>query len=257
MKVETILPSAALAPFIKQFIILESDSDFCSKTIPDTFLVMTFRYRGNVSRMVGEKKETISCTSFSGLRRSGCDFYYTKGTANLLVLFHEGGIHAFSRIPAHELFGLSVNSENLFRSGELNEVIERLAEARNNSARIIVLEAFFLKKLVHEKSDPRIDDATRSIKQHHGVIRIKELANSLSISQDAFEKRFRTLVGTTPKQYASIVRLRSLIRNYPSYASLTEASYEAGYFDQSHFIKDFRLFTGQTPKDFFKTDSYW
>jgi AraC-like DNA-binding protein len=257
MKIDRFLPSAALAPFIKEFIILESDQDFYSKTIPDTFLVMTFRFKGNVSRMNGERKEILSATVLSGMRRSARDFFYTKATANLLVLFHEGGINAVTRIPAHEFFGLSVGSENLFATSELDELLERIAEAPTNRHRIKLMENFFLQKLLHWKSDALITHATQLIRQHHGIIRIKDLATSLYISQDAFGKRFRTLVGATPKQYASVVRLRHLIKKYPSYLSLTEASHEAGYFDQSHFIKDFRLFTGQTPKDFFKSGEYW
>jgi AraC-like DNA-binding protein len=257
MKVETFLPTLALAPFIKQFILLETDSDFCSKTIPDTFLVMSFRYDGTVVCMEGEKKETLSSALISGLRRSGRNFYYTKATANLLVLFHEAGINAFSRIPANELFGLSISSENVFRPSELSEIIARLAEAQNNGDRVKIIEAFLLQKLTDQTPDALVRHATQLIKQHHGNIRIKDLANSLCTSQDAFEKRFRARVGATPKQYASIVRLRSLIKNYPFLPSLTEAAYQAGYFDQSHFIKDFRLFTGQTPTDFFKSDAYW
>jgi AraC-like DNA-binding protein len=41
------------------------------------------------------------------------------------------------------------------------------------------------------------------------------------------------------------------------FGTLTDAAYQAGYFDQSHFIKDFRLFTGRTPKDFFSDFQYW
>ncbi|MNZ68691.1 Helix-turn-helix domain protein [compost metagenome] len=102
-----------------------------------------------------------------------------------------------------------------------------------------------------------VKNAVQLIKQNNGNIRIKDLATDLHISQDPFEKRFRAIIGSTAKQYASIIRLRHLINSYPSYDSLTEASFEAGYFDQSHFIKDFRLFTGQTPKDFFKSSLYW
>jgi AraC-like DNA-binding protein len=257
MKMDRFLPSAALAPFIKEFIILESNQDFYSKTIPDTFLVMSFRFKGNVSRLDVERKDTIPATVLSGMRRSARDFFYTKATANLLVLFHAGGINAFTKIPAHEFFGLTIGSENLFSTSELNELLERLAGAPTNRHRIKIIEIFFLQKLLRHKTDALVTHAIQLIQQHHGIIRIKDLATSLYISQDAFEKRFRMLVGATPKQYASVVRLRHLIKKYPSYLSLTEASYEAGYFDQSHFIKDFRLFTGQTPKDFFKSGEYW
>ena len=228
-----------------------------SKIIPDTSMIMAFRYKGNVLRMEGDRKEHLPASVITGLRRSARLLTFTKETANLLVIFKEGGIAAFSKVPAHELFGYSIGAENVFLSSELNEICERLSEAASNRERIDIVTAFLLKHLVNDKKNTLICGAIQLIKQQNGTIRIKDLADSLHISQDPFEKRFRTLVGATPKQYASIIRLRNLISNYASYSSLTEASYEAGYFDQSHFIKDFRMFTGQTPGDFFKSPLYW
>ncbi|HMH22994.1 MAG TPA: helix-turn-helix transcriptional regulator [Puia sp.] len=257
MKIEKFTPSFALTPFIREFMIIESELGTSNKIIPDTTLVMAFRYRGTVKKMDGEKKEAIASSVITGLRRSANHFVYSKKTANVLVVFKEGGIAAFSRIPAHEFFGQSIPAENLFPSAELNEISERLAEAKTSKSRIDSIDAFLLKKLVASRPDPLIGNAIQLIRQHNGIIGIKDLAASLYLSQDPFEKRFRARVGASPKQYASIIRLRTLIRNYPSYTSLTEASYEAGYFDQSHFIKDFRLFTGQAPKDFFQSPQHW
>lgn len=257
MTIEKFIPSIALLPFIREFMIIESELETGNTLIPDTSMVMAFRYKGTVLQKEGDTKDIFPSSVVSGLRRSARHLYYSKGTANLLVVFNEGGITAFSRIPAHEFFDRTLSSENLFGSGELSEMAERLAEAGSNQERIHLIGAFLRRKLIDRKADLLIANAIQSIKQQSGVIRIKDLATSLHISQDPFEKRFRTLVGSTPKQYASIIRLRNLIRKYPSYSSLTAASYEAGYFDQSHFIKDFRLFTGQTPKDFFKSARYW
>jgi AraC-like DNA-binding protein len=257
MKVEKFLPSPVLLPFVREFLIIESDLDTCSKTIPDTSMTMAFRYKGQIMRMEGEKKWTLPDTAIAGLRKSVRQFVYTAHTANLLVIFTPGGINAFSRLPAHELFEKQISTDNLFLTADLNEVLERLAEAPGNQQRIDIIQSFLLQRLKNNKPDALILNALFSIRQHGGIIKIKDLAASLYISQDAFEKRFRITVGSTPKQYASIVRLRRLITAYPSYSSLTDASYEAGYFDQSHFIKDFRLFTGQTPKDFFRSPEFW
>jgi len=257
MKVESFHPSAALLPFVREFLIIESDLDTCSKTIPDTSMTMAFRYAGRIVRMEGEEVLTLPSTAVAGLRRSVRQFAYAGHTANLLVIFTPGGINAFSRIPAHELFEQHISAENLFHATDLDEVLERLAEAADNKQRIAIMQSFLMKHLANNKPDALIGNALQLIRQHSGIIKIKDLATSLYISQDAFEKRFRVVVGSTPKQYASIVRLRHLIKAYPSYSSLTDASYEAGYFDQSHFIKDFRLFTGQTPKDFFRSSEYW
>jgi AraC-like DNA-binding protein len=237
--------------------LVESDEETANKIIPDTSIVMALRYRGNVQRMDGENKEFIPASVITGIRKSARLLQYSKQTSNLLVTFKEGGVSAFTHIPANELFDLTISSENIFRLNNKNEIAERLAEAKTNKHRINIIETFLLKKLINGKPNLLINNAIQLIKQQNGMVRIKDLAASLYVSQDVFEKRFRAVVGSTPKQYASIIRFRNLIKNYPSLDSLTHATYEAGYFDQSHFIKDFRLFTGQTPKEFFKSFRYW
>lgn len=248
MRIDRFQPSLVLKPFVREFLIIESDQPTQTQTLPDTALVMSFRYKGKVG--------VIPPASISGLRKEVRTFNYQDNTGNLLVIFNPGGFNAFSRIPVHEIFGESIPSENVFSCSELQEVLERLPAA-NDKLRIQIVEALLLKKLKHTQSDPIVMAAIDTIQHQHGIIRIKTLASDLHISQDPFEKRFRATIGATPKQYASIIRLKHLIKNYNTNETLTEAAYQAGYFDQSHFIRDFRLFTGKSPKAFFKSALYW
>ena len=257
MNVQRFHPSILLDPFIREYIVVESDVGTDSNILPDTSMVMAFRYKGNIQRKEGENAETLPSTVISGLRRSHRIMSYSGETANLLVVFKEGGLSAFSSIPANEFFDLNISSDNIFPAALLNDVLWRLSEAPDNKSRIGDIETFLLQHLTSHEPDLLVGKAIQLIKRQNGIIKIKDLSVSLHISQDPFEKRFRAQVGSTPKQYASIIRLRKLIDTFPAYSSLTEAAYEAGYFDQSHFIKDFRLFTGQTPKDFFKFSQYW
>lgn len=257
MKFQNFSASKFLAPYVKAFLIIESDVEEFTNTLPGTSIVMAFRYRGNVSSRDGNKSETLPASAASGLRKTSRQFNYAAKSANLLVIFNEGGLAAFSKIPAHELFTISTSTDNIFPVDEVEEVLELLSQANSDKIRIKIIETFLIGKLHERKHDPLVAHAIEIIKQQNGIVRIKALAETLNISQDPFEKRFRAIVGATPKQFASIVRLRYLIRNYPSYASLTEASYQAGYFDQSHFIKDFRMFTGKSPREFLKNSNFW
>ena len=72
----------------------------------------------------------------------------------------------------------------------------------------------------------------------------------LFISQSPFEKRFRKVVGTSPKKFASIVRFNAVLNNLNTTKSLAQLCYENNFFDQAHFIKDFKQFTGETPENF-------
>jgi AraC-like DNA-binding protein len=93
-------------------------------------------------------------------------------------------------------------------------------------------------------------EAVNLIYESRGTMRIKELNQKLFISQSPFEKRFRKIVCTTPKKFASIIRFNSLLDHFHKSKSLTEICYENNFFDQAHFIKGFKQFTGETPESF-------
>ena len=136
------------------------------------------------------------------------------------------------------------------QKGGILEVEEKLALANTDNQRIKIVEQFFVSQLKDIKTDKLIVEAVKLIYQNNGAIRIKELNEKLFISQSPFEKRFRKVVGTTAKKFASIVRFNTIIANLNETKTLTEICYENKFFDQAHFIKGFKQFTGDTPENF-------
>ncbi|WP_291928373.1 helix-turn-helix transcriptional regulator [Chitinophaga sp.] len=257
MKMERHLPIAALKPFVKAFLIIESSDGVENSTLPDTSVVMSFRFSGSVARVTPTLTDTLPGAGLSGMRKSVRQWKYARDTGNLLVLFEEGGAAAFFKTPLHELFEAQQPLEDLIRLQQIREVEEQLAEAGSHAQRIAVVETFLLSVLSMQTPDMLVRHAVAQIKNNQGNIKMKQLAAELFISQDAFEKRFRRHIGCTPKQFAAIVRLRQLIDHFDGTESLTDAAHKAGYFDQAHFIKDFKAFTGQTPQVFFQHTNWW
>jgi AraC-like DNA-binding protein len=128
---------------------------------------------------------------------------------------------------------------------------EQLAEAKTDLQRIVLIEHFLIKRMTHTEPDKLVLAALALIHKSRGNIRIKELMEQLHISQSPLEKRFRQAVGSSPKKFTSIVRFKNVIQQQSSISSLTELGYEAGFYDQAHFIKEFKIFTGDTPENFF------
>jgi len=256
MQINAYLPTDKLKPFILTFIIVESEDELANRVLPDTSLVLAFKYKGHLNSEIDNYKSDLPFASVSGLRMSPRLFNYSKNTGNILVLFKETGASAFFKTPLHHLYDNCVSLDNFIGQQRLSIIEEQLTDAKNNTQRINVIEKFLLTELFNQKQDNLVLAALQKIHTTKGLIKIKDLANSLYISQDAFEKRFRSIVGTSPKQFSSLIRLKSITAGLYHNQNLAELAFNTGYFDQSHFNKDFKLFTGQTPTDFFKHSSF-
>ena len=254
---ESYTPSINLQPYIKVFHIIESDRAIENFILPDTAIVMAIRFKGIVSAKENGIESGLPNAVLSGLRHTPRFIKYAAKSGNVLVVFHPGGPAAFFKEPLHEVSGLSVPLNSFKNFADVNDFVERLSDAENNVDRIRIVEEVLVSKLKRNIIDPLILHAAQQIKSDQGNTRIKELIETLSISRDAFEKRFRQIVGTSPKQFSNITRIRSLIDSAKDHKTLTELAYHYGYFDQSHFIKDFKLFTGLAPSHFFKAPRFW
>jgi AraC-like DNA-binding protein len=257
MKVQKFIPSEILRPYVKAFMIIESENGMENRIIPDTSVAMAFRFKGVVSEIKNGTTDIMPAAVITGIRKNSRLIQYASVSSTLIVSFHEAGASAFFKLPLHELFGITVSLDNLIDQQTVLDVEDQLSCAKSHAQRILIIETFLRSMLIEDKTDKLIVHAIHKINQAHGLIRIQDLVAELPISTDAFEKRFRKTVGTSAKQFSSIVRLKFLISQHPNHESLTETALAAGYFDQAHFIKDFKSFTGQTPTDFFKLPPQW
>lgn len=257
MIVTTCLPADALKPYIKNYLVIESSNGAINRVLPDTSLVMAFRYKGNVNYTVEGIETRVPVSTISGLRRSSRLITYSEDSAAVLVIFKEAAASVFFKLPFHELFEDSVPLYNFISRQKLSEIEEQLPAAQNNFERIKLVEQFLYAHISRANEDKLVLAAIEKMNESKGFCKIKQLADSLYISQDAFEKRFRKAAGASPKQISSIIRLRNIIAKGKQHENFSQLAYDAGYFDQAHFNKDFRLFTGQTPSDFFEAPIFW
>lgn len=257
MHIDRYLPSAQLQPYIKAYLVIACAEDQVNRVLPDTNITIAFRYKGQVDYLTGTTRDHLPLSMVSGLRKSPRLINYTPGSGNVLVIFKEAGAAAFFREPLHELFEESLALDHFIAPGALTAVEEQLAGAADHKARVAIVEQLLLSRLHHKTTDLLVAAALDKIHAAQGRIKIRELAASLYISQDAFEKRFRKVAGTSPKQFCFIVRMKAIANQNMQDKTFTDIAFDAGYSDQPHFNKDFKLFTGQAPTDFFKSPPLW
>jgi AraC-like DNA-binding protein len=218
-------------------------------------LVLGFQFKGRISAIadnaIGEVPLTTS--GVTGISDRVKVFRNFPNTGSVLVFFKEGGAASFFKQPLHELFRESVSLENFMLRSELLLTEEQLCSATTDEARISVVEQFLVARMTPVKTDTLVAAALAMIYRSKGNIRVSALARELHMSQSPLEKRFRQSVGTSAKKFASIVRMKHVIASFSPEKSLTEIGYEAGFYDQAHFIKEFKTFTGETPAAFFSS----
>lgn len=250
MKFDKHFPTEQLKPYIKYFIVSENELESEYKVFPSSGLVIGFQYKGQLSTIKGNTLNTLTSAGITGITDGYKIFKNSADIGTILVYFTEIGFAHFTLQPANELFNLSLSLDNIFDKNEISQVEEKLLNATTDKQRIKIVEQFFLSQLKDIQTDKLIIEAVKLIYQSSGTIRVKELNEKLCISQSPFEKRFRKVVGTTPKKFASIVRFNTVLENLGKAKSLTEICYENNFFDQAHFIKNFKQFTGDTPENF-------
>jgi methylphosphotriester-DNA--protein-cysteine methyltransferase len=257
MHIHTYIPAQRLQPFIRNFLIVESEQGTDNSVLPDTAAVMAFRFKGQVSSSIAGNSGILPAACISGIRKTARVMQYAANTGTLIITFRGAGAAAFFKAPLHEIFGQSMPLDALGNARQLERMTEQLCAAADHAARFCIAERWLLSILQSHVPDPRIQAAVQHLATATTPLKIKDLCYQLNMSQDALEKRFRSQVGTTPKQYAGIVRLRKFIARYTPEQTLTAQAYDAGYFDQAHFIKDFKAFTGEAPQDFFRSPAFW
>ena len=251
MKFDYYIPCEKLTPFVQSLVISESDNENSYKVLPNPNLVIGFQYKGKLSYVSNGEEIALSNSGITGLQDSYRIFKNTAGVGTVLVYFKVNGAAAFFSEPIHELFRQSLSLDNFILRSELVILEEQLDEAKSDIERINVVERFLLSRLKQHKPDALVLAAVALIFEKHGNIRMSEVAEKLHTSQSPFEKRFRRVVGATPKKFASIIRLKYTLQQFQAQTSLTSLAYESGFYDQAHFIKDFKTFSKSIP--FFET----
>jgi AraC-like DNA-binding protein len=242
----------ALAPFVEAFTVVETDAPMTRTLVPDGRLTLGFRYRGYCEVIDGERATRVADVVVSGMRSSARRMHTSALGGIVIVGFRPGGAAAFLPMPLHELYATHAPLDALIGSHGIAETAERVSQAQGHEQRIAIISDYLLARRLPRARDPLVLAAVDAIRHAPAEARIQALAARLGLGQDRLEKRFRAVVGATPKQLASILRLRRAVDAYRPDASLAQLALNAGFFDQSHFVRALRAATHEPPRQFFR-----
>jgi AraC-like DNA-binding protein len=207
-------------------------------TAPEDWRLRRFGFAAGVH-------DQFALTESSGLARA------------MQVDFTPIGAHLFFGRPMSDMTNLIVGVDDLFGADGVR-LVDRLDDAPDWESRFDILEAFILRRLQGARGpSPGVSWAWRQLRRANGQIEIGRLAQELGCSRKHLIAQFHEQIGVAPKTIARILRFQHAVRLFHGITetkplSGVDVAIACGYFDQAHFIKDFRQLSGLTPTEFLR-----
>jgi AraC-like DNA-binding protein len=148
--------------------------------------------------------------------------------------------------------GKTVDLCDLLNRSETNELAEKINGSKPDHAILLAIESFLKHQLIPGKENPALFSAIQLITREK-IFNVDKVAQGINVSTTTLRHLFRDYVGVSPKSLITTTRINEVLKyKIHSEENLTQLAYKIGYFDQSHFIHDFKRMLDITPKQYFK-----
>lgn len=177
-----------------------------------------------------------------------------EGVINAVgIRFKPAGAFVFFSQPLDELSHQTLALDEIYPNRCL-ELVEKIHEASTIAQKIVCIENWLSQRIFAQKTISRVlKESIMTIENHGGLLTIEQLSQKIGHHQRKIERLFRTQIGITAKEYATTLRMeqaRTYIKNR-QYLSFGDLANRLGYYDQAHFIKQFKKTMGITPKEYY------
>lgn len=242
-----------LKKLIKYFWVLDNNLPIVlnHKILPTNNIDILFNFKAPMTfEKNGDLFNTPGNIYFSGLSNTHTIIRQEGEIQTIGVSFFPGGLYPFIKIPVSDFKNETIGLETVL-GGMTIEIEEKLRATDNIVNRIALLEHFFL-SLLNQTS--RLKDDYHTLLSHFHAMRmnINTFCKEYGIHPRKLERIFNKFIGTSPKQFLRLSRFQQIVRKLlvSPQADLTALAHEFGFFDQAHFSKDFKAFTGSSPVNY-------
>ena len=256
MNYQTFQPHPDLDALIKCYWTLEvpAEKSLKQRIVPDGCIEMIFTLGDDIKRYTSQNEFIIQPRAMVLGQITGPFFIEPTGYVNsFAVRFYPYGFANFAATAIKNLANKETPINVLFGDKPARELEHKMINAANTKHRIEIAEDFLLQKLKDKTTIDSIVKATvDTILLTEGSESINSILKNHLSKRRQLERKFFNQVGLSPKQLGKVIRLQTALKMLlnQQYESFTKIAYESKYYDQAHFIKDFKEFTGANPKDF-------
>jgi AraC-like DNA-binding protein len=255
---ETHTPRFPLSHFVEQFIYYEDyhPDHLIDRFLPDgnTEIIFDFDDRPQhiYDNQTLEEKQACRHVWASGVRTEYITIPSRRHAAMFIISFRKGMAYPFFPVPMNEMADRVVDADLLWQS-DFAFLRERLRETSEIKLKFETAESFLRKHFAGRLvSNPAVEYALGEIVRRPDQINLARMNQNIGYSQKHFIGMFKRQVGITPKAYLKIIRFQKAIGEIeqPKEVDWTAISQDCGFYDQAHFIHDFKFFSGFTPGEY-------
>lgn len=257
LKYQTFQPHPDLQALVKCYWTLEVPAQPAPQKqliIPDGCLEMIFMLGDDVKRYTSDNSFIIQPREMVIGQITEQFFIEPTGNVNsFAVRFYPYGFANFVSTSITALANKETSLKLLFGEEQSQELKREINHAADTEKRIKIIEAFLLDKLKAKTTiDTIVKNTIDAMLTTNGGVPIKSLLQDDLSKRRQLERKFFENVGISPKQLGKVIRLQAALKMLLNQQTekLTNVAYDSEYYDQAHFTKDFKEFTGITPREF-------
>lgn len=255
MKYLKYIPKFPLAHYIDSIIYIEGNNK--GTGLPKTAMSLVFNLEDNFKLFTDKAFTTyVDYKKFwiAGLQTKPTNVESYGLSKMIVVQFKTLGAFVFLNDPLHYYTNNYVTLDSIF-SKEAEETWEKMQEAKSLNEKFFLIENFLYRKLLaNRQPSKKLISTIDLLLNNKANLSISNICKQLNISRKHLNDLSKEYIGVSPKTIASLNRLQTTLKTLSSSTSekLTDVAYQVEYFDQAHFINDFKKFTDLKPTEYAK-----